>query len=85
LSELFPGLEVKATKQIYHFRYRSPSHWLEIFRTYYGPTNRAFASLDETKQAALEADILALLQRMNRDKGRLVVPSDYLEVVVSKR
>jgi hypothetical protein len=77
---------VSATKQVFHFRYKSPAHWLEIFKTYYGPTHRAFASLDAPKQAVLQADILALLEGLNRDpNGTLVVPSEYLEAVITKR
>lgn len=85
LAELFPGHEVRATKQVYNFRYRSPAHFLEVFRAYYGPTNRAFGALDTTGQASLAADITALLERLARG-GRtpLVVPSEYLEVVVVK-
>jgi ubiquinone/menaquinone biosynthesis C-methylase UbiE len=85
LAELFPGQQVKATKQVFNFRYRSPAHWLEVFKTYYGPTNRAFAALDTAKGAALEADIVELLKRMNRGGGdTLIVPSEYLEAVVTK-
>jgi ubiquinone/menaquinone biosynthesis C-methylase UbiE len=85
LGEFFPRHRITATKQIFHFRYKSPQHWLEIFKTWYGPTNRAFAALDAAKQAALEADILELLGRMNRGgKDTLIVPSEYLEAVVSK-
>jgi len=85
LAELFPGHQVKATKQIFHFRYTSPEHWLDIFKTYYGPTNRAFAALDATKQAALQVDILDLLNSLNRGgKDTLIVPSEYLEAVVTK-
>jgi hypothetical protein len=77
---------VSATKQMFHFRYKSPMHWLEIFKTYYGPTNRAFASLDTAKQAALQVDIMALLDKFNRGpNGTLIVPSEYLEVVITKR
>jgi ubiquinone/menaquinone biosynthesis C-methylase UbiE len=86
LEELFPGHSVKATRQIYNFRYRSAEHWLEVFKTYYGPTNRAFAALDAGKQVALQADLVELLGQMNRGgKDSLVVPSEYLEVVVTKR
>jgi ubiquinone/menaquinone biosynthesis C-methylase UbiE len=86
LGELFPGQKVSATSQAFYFRYRSPAHWLEIFKSYYGPIHRAFASLDAQKQAALEADILALLETSNRDtNGTLVVPSEYLEAVIVKR
>jgi ubiquinone/menaquinone biosynthesis C-methylase UbiE len=85
LGELFSGHKVKASKQIFNFRYKSPAHWLEIFKTYYGPTNRAFAALDSKKQSALEADIVELLERMNRGgKDTLIVPSEYLEAMVTK-
>ena len=86
LVELFSGHDVQATKQVFCFRYKSPGHWMETFRTYYGPTNRAFASLDAAKQAALESDIIELLELMNRGgRNSLVVPSEYLEAVVTKR
>jgi ubiquinone/menaquinone biosynthesis C-methylase UbiE len=86
LVELFSGHDVTATKQTFHFRYKSPAHWLEIFRTYYGPVNRAFAALDAAKQAGLESDIIELLDLMNRGgRNSLVVPSEYLEAVVTKR
>jgi hypothetical protein len=56
-----------------------------VFKTYYGPTNRAFAALDAAKGAALEADIVELMTRLNRGgKDTLIVPSEYLEVVVTK-
>jgi ubiquinone/menaquinone biosynthesis C-methylase UbiE len=86
LGELFPGHQLKTSKQVFSFRYKSSGHWLEIFKTYYGPTNRAFAALDSARQAALEAEIIELLDRMNRGgKDTLIVPSDYLEVVVTTR
>ncbi|RIK94444.1 MAG: SAM-dependent methyltransferase [Proteobacteria bacterium] len=86
LKELFPGHQIKTAKQIFHFRYKSPDHWLDIFKTYYGPTNRAFAALDAAKQADLQADLMGLLQRMNRGgKDTLIVPSEYLEIVVTTR
>jgi ubiquinone/menaquinone biosynthesis C-methylase UbiE len=86
LDELFLGHEVKATKQIFNFRYKSPSHWIEIFKTYYGPTHRAFAALGPEKRGALEADLFELLERLNRGgKNSLIVPGEYLEVVVRKR
>jgi SAM-dependent methyltransferase len=86
LKELFGPHDVKATHQNFHFRYKSADHWLEVFKTYYGPTNRAFAALDAPKQAGLQADLVDLLTRMNRGgKDTLIVPSEYLEVVVTKR
>jgi ubiquinone/menaquinone biosynthesis C-methylase UbiE len=86
LSELFAGHQVKAARQIFNFRYKSAAHWLQIFKAYYGPTNRAFAALDASGQAALEADLVALLERMNRGgRDTLIVPSEYLEAVITTR
>lgn len=68
----------------FHFRYRSAVHFLQVFRDYYGPTHKAFASLDDAGKAALERDILALLNELDIGGGRgLVVPSEYAEVVIT--
>ena len=76
---------ISMTPQIYVFRYRSPEHWLEVFRTWYGPVLKAFASLDETGQEALAHDILALIGTFNTAKdGTMVAPSDYLEIVIRR-
>jgi len=86
LAELFSGHDVRATEQVFNFRYRSAAHWLEVFRNFYGPTNRAFIALDAAGQAALETDILGLLDRVNRGgSNTLIVPSTYLEAVVTKQ
>ena len=64
----------------------SSAHWIQIFRDFYGPTHKAFAALDAATQAMLERDIVALLERLNAaGKASLVVPSEYLEVVIVKR
>jgi ubiquinone/menaquinone biosynthesis C-methylase UbiE len=68
------------------FRYRSPEHMLEIFRGYYGPVLKAFAALQEEGQHALAQDLVGLMKRFDRGGGDgLVIPSDYLEVVVTRR
>ena len=82
LRELFPGLRVQASRKQFAFRYRSPRHWLDTFRTYYGPMNKAFAALDAGKQAGLEDDLIGLAARLNRGGDTMVVDSEYLEVVV---
>jgi len=67
------------------FRYRSAAHWVEVFRTWYGPVLKAFAALDAGKQAMLESDLLALVSRFNRSTdGTMVVPSEYLEIVIRR-
>lgn len=77
--------DIRCTRKLFNFRYRSPEHWLQIFRDYYGPTHQAFAALDAQKQRDLAEDITALLTRLNIAGSRaLVVPGEYLEVVVVK-
>jgi len=87
LKELFPPAvaSVAITPRVFNFRYRSAAHFVEVFRTWYGPTHKAFAALPTDKAAALEADMLELLTKLNRAGGSsLVVPSEYLEVVVTR-
>lgn len=85
LGELFQGHEIETSEQTFVFRYKSPEHWLRMFRTYYGPTNRAFAALDAEKAAALEAEVLDLLEKSNHSgDGSLIVPGNYLEVVITR-
>jgi ubiquinone/menaquinone biosynthesis C-methylase UbiE len=88
LEELFEGhaSSIDTTPRSFAFRYRSPEHFLDIFKTYYGPVLKAFAALDATGQAALHGDLEALIERFNRSgDGSMLVPSEYLEVVVTRR
>jgi SAM-dependent methyltransferase len=88
LTEMFGSAasSIKTEPRNFNLRYRSPEHFLNIFRTYYGPVHKAFAALDEIKQKRLQDDLLALIGRMNRaDDGTMIVPSEYLEVVIQKR
>ena len=67
------------------FRYRSAAHWLEVFRTFYGPMQKAFGALDSATRDSLAADLTALAERFNRaTDGSLVAPSEYLEVVIRR-
>jgi hypothetical protein len=84
LFELEPR-EIRTEKRFFKFRYRSPQHFLEVFKTYYGPVLKAFAALDEQKQKTLTADFRDLIGRLNvADDGTMVVPSEYLEAVIIK-
>ena len=86
LNALFSSAGTVATqRKVFTFRYRSPDHWLEVFRTWYGPVHKAFTALPDEGQAALSQDLLALIGRFNRaTDGTMVVPSDYLEVIVTR-
>jgi ubiquinone/menaquinone biosynthesis C-methylase UbiE len=87
LETLFgPNASVSTKSQNFAFRYKSSKHWVEIFRNYYGPVLKAFAAIDPEVREALEADLFALLDKFNvAEDGTLVVPSEYLEVVVTKK
>ena len=88
LVELFgpEAADIQVNRRHFNFRYRSAEHWIDIFRNYYGPTLKAFAALEEDRRPALHAALLELLARFNRaGAGSLVVPGEYLEVVVTKR
>jgi SAM-dependent methyltransferase len=68
------------------FRYRSAAHWLEVFRTFYGPMQKAFGAVDSARQASLAEDLVALAERFNRaTDGSLVAPGEYLEVVIERK
>jgi SAM-dependent methyltransferase len=88
LDELFGAAasSIQAVSRDFVFRYRSPMHWIEVFRAYYGPLTRTFAFLDAARQAAFTRDLLDLMESLNRAKdGTLVLPSEYLEVVIETR
>ncbi len=88
IKEMFgaSAASIKAERRHFNFRYRSPEHFLEIFKNYYGPTLKAFAALDAANQQGLTNDLLALIARMNRaEDGTMVLPSEYLEVVITRR
>lgn len=86
LREMFGSdVEIAATTRDFVFRSLSPERWLEHFKTYYGPMHKAFASLDDAGQTSLTADLLALVASLNRaEDGTMVLPSEYLEAVITK-
>jgi ubiquinone/menaquinone biosynthesis C-methylase UbiE len=86
LRELFPNAKSIETKTLNAvMRYLSPDHWLEVFSTYYGPMNRTFAALDQAGKSALTSDLHTLMASLNTaTDGTLVLPSEYLEVVIQK-
>lgn len=78
--------EIATEKKHFAFRYKSPQHWVELFRTYYGPVLKAFAAIEPPQREALEADLYALLDDVNVAKdGTLVAPGEYLEIVITKK
>lgn len=77
---------ITITPRVFTFRYRSAQHFIDVFRTWYGPVHKAFAALSDDKAAELERDLLELLNGMNRaGAASLVVPGDYVEIVITRR
>jgi hypothetical protein len=88
LAELLGGeaTSIAATARNFMFRYRSPAHFIDVFSTCYGPVLKALASLDAERRSSLLADIGALVERLNRaEDGTMVVPGEYLEVVIARK
>jgi ubiquinone/menaquinone biosynthesis C-methylase UbiE len=87
IAELFEphATSIKSAQRHFAFRYRSAAHWLEVFRTYYGPVHKAFGALQPDAQGALQEDLLALVERFNRSgDATMVVPAEYLEIVITR-
>ncbi len=88
LRELFGDAiaELRVEKRHYVFRDRTPAHFVDYWRQYYGPTLKAFETVGAAGEAALEADLIELIGRFNRaTDGTMVVPNEYLEAVIVKR
>jgi ubiquinone/menaquinone biosynthesis C-methylase UbiE len=87
LADLFgkQASRIRTTRKTYAFRFRSAEHWVEFFRAYYGPTHKAFAALDDAGRRELHSALVSLLRSENTHGGNaLVVPAEYLEVVITK-
>jgi ubiquinone/menaquinone biosynthesis C-methylase UbiE len=88
LDQLFrnSASDIHTTRRDFVFRYKSPEHWIDVFRTWYGPVHKAFAGLSAEKQLQLDADLHALISDFNTSgDSTAVIPGEYLEVVVTKR
>jgi hypothetical protein len=82
----FEPREIRTEKRSFKFRYRSPEHFVDVFKTCYGPVLKAFAALKEQGRKGLTSEFHDLIVRLNEaDDGTMVVPSEYLEAVVVKR
>jgi SAM-dependent methyltransferase len=77
--------DIRTRRRRFVFRNHSAEHWIDEFRSYYGPVLRAFEALDGFGQAKLHNALVDVLERYNRGgHGALIVPSDYLEVVIER-
>jgi ubiquinone/menaquinone biosynthesis C-methylase UbiE len=78
--------EINIVERDFIFNYESAEHWIDVFRTYYGPTHKVFEALNNEKQEQLRADIITLIEKNNlANDGKMYVPSSYLEIVIKKK
>src|SRR5262245_51335996 len=81
------ALSIKNYRRTAVFRFGSAEENVEFFRTYYGPTFRAFESLDAPRREALRNDLLVLARRYDRNGGTgpIAITADYLETVIVRK
>ena len=87
-EELFgeTAASMQAQQREFTFRYLSPEHFIDVFRQFYGPTHKLYAALPADKAAAFTEELTELIRRFNRSGDRtVVIPSKYLELVVTRR
>jgi ubiquinone/menaquinone biosynthesis C-methylase UbiE len=88
IEELFgkDASKVDTEAKAFMFRYRSDDHWIDIFKTYYGPVLKVFEALDAPSRVALTVDLKTLIAQFNlaRD-GTMVVPGEYLQAIIATR
>lgn len=88
IVELFgtQATNIRIARKHFNFRFRSAAHWIQVFRDFYGPVHKAFAALNPIAQDALARDIRELLHHFNvAGAESLVVPAEYLEVVIDRK
>lgn len=78
--------DVRNTPRSVIWRFRSPEHWVDFYRTYFGPVARVFSSLDEVGKKSYESDLINLIDRYNcTSDGTVKISADYLETIATRR
>jgi len=88
IEELFgkTAKKIHMAERQFTFRYLSPAHWIDVFRSYYGPINKTFGALNADQQVAFTRDLLLLMESRNVSGDRtLVLPSEYLEIIIERK
>jgi hypothetical protein len=86
LSDLFGGAvaEVRSVRRAFALRFASAEDFVADFRSWYGPTVKAFEALNEDGRAALAADLAELARQWDRNHGgSIAIPATYLESVLT--
>lgn len=79
------SVALQVTQRHFVFRYRSPSHWVEVFHTTFSSLLKAFETLDTSGRERLVGELHNVVAEFNKaDDGTFVAPSEYLEVMATK-
>jgi SAM-dependent methyltransferase len=87
-EQLFEGAAAsfRSVHREFNFRYLSAGHFIDVFRSFYGPIHKLYAALPEEKAAEFTAELTDLINRFNRSGDEtVVIPSKYLELVIHRR
>ncbi|MBS1884090.1 MAG: methyltransferase domain-containing protein [Actinobacteria bacterium] len=76
--------ELRAERRVSKQVFRSADHYLDFFRTYFGPLKAAFDKVGPEGAPALEADLRAYLEEVNENEHALVLEPDYLRIVATR-
>jgi hypothetical protein len=83
-GESISSLEV--AERTFTWRFPSAEGFVEFFRTWYGPTVKAFGALEGSARDALERDLLELASRHDRlGTDAIAIPATYIEAIAVKR
>jgi ubiquinone/menaquinone biosynthesis C-methylase UbiE len=88
LRELFgDGISsLEVAERTFTFRFTSAEEFADFFRTWYGPTLKAFAALEGDARDALQADLVELARRSDRlECEAIAIPATYTEAVAITR
>jgi hypothetical protein len=87
LNDLFghSAYALGAAINTHKWRYKSPQHWLDTWRTHGEPLHKVYKTVDPDWRDQLSSELLALVERFNEaEDGSMIVQSEYLEFLVHK-
>jgi ubiquinone/menaquinone biosynthesis C-methylase UbiE len=80
--------QLDVTEHTFTWRYRSAEEFVDFFRSWYGPTVKAFAAVEGSARDELYADLVELARRHNRlgaEAGAIAIPATYTEAIATRR
>jgi ubiquinone/menaquinone biosynthesis C-methylase UbiE len=77
--------EIRFERRISRQPFRSVDHYIEFFRTYFGPTQTAYERVGPDGEQALTDDLRAFLEAANTAGDRaMVLEAEYLQIIATR-